>query len=105
MADALCCAAARRRDFVRAWFCDTFVQLCNLTNPLLMRAFITFMATRGAPVEEGLLLALGLTLIVVVMQPVQNLSFLIGGEHLHRDSSVRFLLINKETRKGSRVTT
>ena len=98
------------RDFLRAFSCDTLVQICNLTNPVLMRAFISFMATPDAPMSEGLALALALFLLVVLRQPIENFSFLIGGNLGAKQRSVvnalifqKSLKLSNEARQSSSV--
>ena len=53
--------------------------MINLINPVLMREFIAFMQSPDAPLEDGVWLAVWLFLLTAFMQPIQNLSFLIGG--------------------------
>eukprot|EP01047_Picozoa_sp_COSAG01_P022929 COSAG01_NODE_1379_length_10522_cov_25.951454_15_plen_323_part_00 len=98
------------RDFAMAWTCTTTVQACNLTNPALMRAFISFMATPDAPLSEGLWLALALFLLVVVRQPIENFSFLIGGNLGAKQRAVvnalifqKSLRLSNEARQASSV--
>jgi ABC-type multidrug transport system fused ATPase/permease subunit len=97
-------------DLMLASACDTTVQVINLVNPLFMREFIAFMETPGAPVADGIRLAVWLFLLTAVMQPIQNLSFLIGGTTGAKQRAVmnallfqKALRLSNEARQGSSV--
>ena len=104
------CGRVFVRDLMLASACDTTVQVINLINPILMREFIAFMGTPHAPVGDGVKLALGLFMLTALMQPIQNLSFLIGGTTGAKQRSVmnallfqKALRLSNEARQGSSV--
>ena len=104
------CGRVFVRDLMLASVCDTTVQVINLINPMLMREFIAFMGTPHAPVGDGVKLALGLFILTALMQPIQNMSFLIGGTTGAKQRSVmnallfqKALRLSNEARQGSSV--
>ena len=104
------CGRVFLRDLLLASACDTTVQVINLINPVFMREFIAFMGSPHAPLADGLKLALWLFLLTAVMQPIQNLSFLIGGTTGAKQRAVmnallfqKALRLSNEARQGSSV--